>query len=188
MNGGTLFFFALAVAVGPHPGNAAHGRFGLPSPRAPSPVAQEKVIVKRLNSIQNFGAMDVLCTDQDRHAHLDRVILEKYCDVFQRKRGRPCSTPISSAIFRPASRTCSTRHSRPRRKPTENCALTITARWMKSRSIFSRKMLSVVVETPEKEHQLITKGAPEARLQSLHPLRVRWRDISDGADPRRQPH
>ena len=39
-------------------------------------MSRKQVIVKRLNSIQNFGAMDVLCTDKTGTLTLDRVILE----------------------------------------------------------------------------------------------------------------
>ena len=44
-------------------------------------MSRKKVIVKRLNSIQNLGAMDVLCTDKTGTLTLDRVILERHCDV-----------------------------------------------------------------------------------------------------------
>ena len=37
--------------------------------------------MKRLNSIQNLGAMDVLCTDKTGTLTQDRVILERHCDV-----------------------------------------------------------------------------------------------------------
>jgi Mg2+-importing ATPase len=47
--------------------------------------SKKKVIVKRLNSIQNFGAMDVLCTDKTGTLTLDRVILERHCDVLQKE-------------------------------------------------------------------------------------------------------
>ena len=41
----------------------------------------KKVIVKRLDSIQNLGAMDVLCTDKTGTLTQDHVILERHCDV-----------------------------------------------------------------------------------------------------------
>ena len=60
------FLFALSVAVGLIPemlpmivtANLAIGAVRM---------AESKVIVKRLNSIQNFGAMDILCTDKNRN-------------------------------------------------------------------------------------------------------------------------
>ena len=44
-------------------------------------MSRQKVIVKRLNAIQNLGAMDVLCTDRTGTLTMDKVILERYCDV-----------------------------------------------------------------------------------------------------------
>jgi Mg2+-importing ATPase len=75
------FLFAVAVAVGLAPEmlpmivtiNLAKGALAM---------AAKKVIVKRLNSIQNLGAMDVLCTDKTGTLTQDHVILERYVDVF----------------------------------------------------------------------------------------------------------
>src|SRR6202051_4694741 len=73
-------FFALAVAVGltlemfPMIVSACLSKGAMA-------MSRKKVIVKRLNSIQNLGAMDVLCTDKTGTLTMDRVILEQYCDV-----------------------------------------------------------------------------------------------------------
>ena len=48
-------------------------------------MSKKKVIVKRLNSIQNFGAIDILCTDKTGTLTQDRVILEKSVDVTNRE-------------------------------------------------------------------------------------------------------
>ena len=48
-------------------------------------MSRKKVIVKRLNSIQNFGAMDVLCTDKTGTLTEDRVVLMRHCDVAGRE-------------------------------------------------------------------------------------------------------
>jgi len=72
--------FATAVAVGLTPEmlpmivtvNLAKGALAM---------SRRKVIVKRLNAIQNFGAMDVLCTDKTGTLTQDRVILEKHVDL-----------------------------------------------------------------------------------------------------------
>jgi P-type Mg2+ transporter len=72
--------FATAVAVGLTPEmlpmlvtvNLSKGALAM---------SHRKVIVKRLNSIQNFGAMDVLCTDKTGTLTQDRIILEKYVDL-----------------------------------------------------------------------------------------------------------
>ena len=76
------FFFALAVAVGLTPEmlpmivSVCLSKGGLA-------MSKKKVIVKRLNAIQNFGAMDVLCTDKTGTLTMDHVILEIHCDVFK---------------------------------------------------------------------------------------------------------
>ncbi|MFS7186675.1 magnesium-translocating P-type ATPase [Serratia proteamaculans] len=72
--------FALAVAVGLTPemlpmivsSNLAKGAIAM---------SRRKVVVKRLNAIQNFGAMDVLCTDKTGTLTQDRIILEHHLDV-----------------------------------------------------------------------------------------------------------
>jgi Mg2+-importing ATPase len=74
------FLFALAVAVGLTPEmlpmivtvNLSKGALAM---------SKKKVIVKRLNSIQNFGAMDVLCTDKTGTITQGKIVLEKYLDV-----------------------------------------------------------------------------------------------------------
>ena len=66
-------------------------------------MSRKKVIVKRLNSIQNFGAMDVLCTDKTGTLTMDHVILERHCDVvLQERRRASWRWPTSTAISRPA--------------------------------------------------------------------------------------
>ena len=72
--------FAVAVAVGLAPEmlpmiitiNLAKGALAM---------SEKKVIVKRLNAIQNFGAMDILCTDKTGTLTQDNVILEKHVDI-----------------------------------------------------------------------------------------------------------
>ncbi len=74
------FLFAVAVAVGLTPEmlpmivtvNLSKGALAM---------AREKVIVKRLNSIQNLGAMDVLCTDKTGTLTEGRIVLERHVDV-----------------------------------------------------------------------------------------------------------
>ncbi len=44
-------------------------------------MARHKTIVKRLNAIQNFGAMDVLCTDKTGTLTQDRIVLEHHLNV-----------------------------------------------------------------------------------------------------------
>lgn len=78
------FLFGIAVAVGLTPemlplvvtANLAKGAVAM---------SRRKVIVKRLNSMQNFGAMDVLCTDKTGTLTEDKVVLVRHLDVESRE-------------------------------------------------------------------------------------------------------
>src|SRR5258705_937657 len=78
------FFFALAVAVGLTP-EMLPMIVSVCLSKGALAMSRKKVIVKKLNSIQNFGAMDVLCTDKTGTLTIDKVILEIYCDVFKKE-------------------------------------------------------------------------------------------------------
>ena len=78
--GREAFFFALAVAVGLTP-EMLPMIVSVCLSKGALLMSRKKVIVKRLNSIQNFGAMDILCTDKTGTLTMDRVILEHHCDV-----------------------------------------------------------------------------------------------------------
>src|SRR6266851_2204278 len=74
------FFFALAVAVGLTP-EMLPMIVSVCLSKGAMAMSRKRVIVKRLNAIQNFGAMDVLCTDKTGTLTMDTVILERHCDV-----------------------------------------------------------------------------------------------------------
>ena len=86
-NWGEAFFFALAVAVGLTP-EMLPMIVSVCLSKGALLMSRKKVIVKRLNSIQNLGAMDILCTDKTGTLTMDRVILEHHCDVVQKERRR----------------------------------------------------------------------------------------------------
>ena len=75
------FLFAISVAVGLTPemlplivtANLGKGAIAM---------SKRKVVVKRLNAIQNFGAMDVLCTDKTGTLTLDKIVLERHLDLY----------------------------------------------------------------------------------------------------------
>ena len=81
------FLFAISVAVGLTPEmlptlvstNLAKGAISL---------SKRKIVVKRLSSIQNFGAMDILCTDKTGTLTLDKIILETHLDVLGNENDR----------------------------------------------------------------------------------------------------
>ena len=59
-------------------------------------MSRRKVVVKRLNAIQNFGAMDVLCTDKTGTLTRDRIILEHHIDVTGAGITRCCTARLNS--------------------------------------------------------------------------------------------
>ena len=76
----SALIFAISIAVGLTPEmlptivstNLAKGANSL---------SKKKIVVKRLNSIQNFGAMDILCTDKTGTLTEDKIILEAYLNI-----------------------------------------------------------------------------------------------------------
>jgi Mg2+-importing ATPase len=78
------FFFALAVAVGLTP-EMLPMIVSVCLSKGALAISRRKVIVKRLNAIQNFGAMDVLCTDKTGTLTEDRVVLMRHYDVTGRE-------------------------------------------------------------------------------------------------------
>lgn len=78
------FIFAVAIAVGLTPEmlpllvtiNLAKGAIAM---------SNKKVIVKRLNAIQNIGAMDILCTDKTGTLTQNEIILERYINILGEK-------------------------------------------------------------------------------------------------------
>jgi Mg2+-importing ATPase len=119
-------------------------------------MAKEKVIVKRLHSIQNFGAMDILCTDKTGTLTLDKIVLERFCDVRGKQDEVVLRYAYINSYFQTGLKGLLDRTILDHKKIE-------LKRIKKVDEIpfdFSRKFMSVVVEMNEK-HRLIAKGAPE---------------------------
>ncbi len=80
----SAFFFAMAVAVGLTP-EMLPMIVSVCLSKGALAMSRKKVIVKRLNAIQNFGGMDVLCTDKTGTLTEDRVVLQRHCNVAGRE-------------------------------------------------------------------------------------------------------
>src|SRR5204863_7564481 len=78
-NWGEAFFFAIAVAVGLTP-EMLPMIVTVCLSKGALAMSRKTVIVKRINAIQNLGAMDVLCTGKNGTLTTDHVIHEEYCD------------------------------------------------------------------------------------------------------------
>lgn len=154
------FFFAVAVAVGMTP-EMLPMIVTVCLSKGAMAMSRKKVIVKRLNSIQNFGAMDVLCTDKTGTLTLDRVIIEKHCDVVRKEDDDVLALAYLNSHFQTGLKNVLDRAVLAHREIHSEINI---PEWEKVDEIpfdFSRRLMSVVVETPEDTHRIITKGAPE---------------------------
>ena len=147
--------FSLSVAVGLTPEmlpmlvaiNLSKGAIAM---------SKKEVIVKRLNAIQNFGAMDVLCTDKTGTLTMDRIVLERHCDVVRREDESVLQLAYLNSFYQTGLKNI-----------LDRAVLKYTKLVVKPHDKidevpfdFSRRVMSVVVGM-EGTHRIIVKGAPE---------------------------
>jgi Mg2+-importing ATPase len=155
------FLFALAVAVGMTP-EMLPMIVTVCLSRGAMSMSHRKVIVKRLNSIQNLGAMDVLCTDKTGTLTLDRVILERHCDVVRQDDASVLGMAYLNSHFQTGLRNILDRAILDHRELHAECHVSEHDKIDEVPFDFVRRVMSVVVKTPQGRHRLICKGAPEA--------------------------
>ncbi len=148
--------FGLSVAVGLTPEmlpmivtvNLAKGAIAM---------SKKKVIVKRLSAIQNFGAIDFLCTDKTGTLTQDKVILEKHVDVSGEESESVLRYAYLNSYYQTGLRNLLDRAvlERTEFEVESDCRLVDELPFD-----FQRRRMSVVVEF-EGDHVLICKGAVE---------------------------
>ncbi|MBV8034658.1 magnesium-translocating P-type ATPase, partial [Roseateles sp.] len=126
-------------------------------------MARRRVIVKRLEAIHNFGAMDVLCTDKTGTLTQDRIALERHTNAW----GEPARHVLELAWL-------NSRHQTGLKNLLDlavlehgRAELGEPAGWEKVDELpfdFARRRMSVVVARDDREHLLICKGALEEVL------------------------
>ncbi|MBN5366580.1 magnesium-translocating P-type ATPase [Serratia marcescens] len=157
--------FALAVAVGLTPemlpmivsSNLAKGAIAM---------SRRKVVVKRLNAIQNFGAMDVLCTDKTGTLTQDRIILEHHIDVTGARDNEVLHLAWLNSFHQSGMKNLMDQAviRFGRGKP----GIEALGRFSKVDELpfdFVRRRLSIVVADENGKEQLICKGAVEEMLE-----------------------
>ena len=157
-------FFALAVAVGLTP-EMLPMIVAVCLSKGAIAMSRKKVIVKRLNSIQNLGAMDVLCTDKTGTLTMDHIILEKHCDVVLEQDSDVLGMAYLNSHFQTGLKNLMDRAILDHTEFQSQLALGEYSKVDEIPFDFSRKVMSVVVKTPEGALRLICKGAPEAIYQ-----------------------
>jgi Mg2+-importing ATPase len=155
------FFFSLAVAVGLTP-EMLPMIVSVCLSKGALAMSKKKVIVKRLNSIQNFGAMNVLCTDKTGTLTMDHVILEIYCDVFKSESQTVLQDAYLISHFQTGLKNILDRAVLHHQELHGALSLDKFSKVDEIPFDFTRRMMSVVVEGPEGQRELLTKGAPES--------------------------
>ncbi|MCX7918886.1 MAG: magnesium-translocating P-type ATPase [bacterium] len=156
--------FALAVAVGLTPEmlpmivtvNLSKGALTM---------SRKKVIVKRLNSIQNFGAMDILCTDKTGTLTQDKIVLERYVDVTNQENEEVLRYAYINSYYQTGLKNLLDI------AVLNHTEFAVEQHYKKVDEIpfdFSRRRMSVIVEDQQApgKHLLICKGALEEIFQA----------------------
>lgn len=187
------FLFGVAVAVGLTPemlpmvvsANLARGAVAM---------SKRKVVVKRLNAIQNLGAMDVLCTDKTGTLTEDRIVLDRYLDVHGEEDGEVLEYGYLNAHFQTGLRNLLDQAVIDRVNEAEE--VVVDARFTMVDEIpfdFARRRMSVVlnrnsmaVGPGRPEHVMITKGAVEEVLDLCTHMRDRGETVELTGELRRR--
>ena len=159
----TSFTFAVAIAIGITPlllpvilsSSLSKGAIRM---------SKKKTIVKRLDSIQTFGSMGILCTDKTGTLTEDRIVLEKYLNIKGEEDLRILKHTFLNSYFQTGLK--GNIDTAVINRAKENGMMEYVENYNKVDEIpfdFSRRRLSVVVTDGNKK-QLITKGAIEEIL------------------------
>ncbi|MBI1794754.1 MAG: magnesium-translocating P-type ATPase [Chloroflexi bacterium] len=182
------FLFAMAVAVGLTPEmlpmivtvNLSNGALAM---------ARKKVIVKRLNSIQNFGAADVLCTDKTGTLTEGKIVLEKHLNVHGDESERVLQYGYMNSYYQTGLKNLMDEAILDHGHLEED--LKVKTDYHKIDEIpfdFQRRRMSVIVEDKQNQHILICKGAVEEIMRISPRVEVEGRvlDVTPEHDAHRK--
>ena len=128
-------------------------------------MSKKKTIVKSLDSIQSFGAMNILCTDKTGTLTEDKIVLEKYLNIKGEEDLRVLKHAYLNSFFQTGL--AGNIDEAVIKRGLEYNMSELVEKYKKIDEIpfdFSRRRLSVVVEDKKNKKQLITKGAVEEIL------------------------
>lgn len=128
-------------------------------------MSRQKVIVKRLEAIHNFGAMDVLCTDKTGTLTQDRIVLERHTNAWGEASNRVLQLAYLNSFHQTGLKNLLDKAVLNHAEMQPETRLQTA--WRKIDEVpfdFSRRRMSVVVENGGSEHLLICKGALEEIL------------------------
>ena len=128
-------------------------------------MSKKKTIVKKLDSIQNFGAMNILCTDKTGTLTEDKIVLEKYLDINGNEDIRVLKHAFLNSYFQTGLR--GNIDEAVVARALQNDMNDYTTKYKLVDELpfdFTRRRLSVIVSDGVKK-QMITKGAVEEILE-----------------------
>ena len=166
------FLFTLSVAVGLTPEmlpmivttTLAKGAVTL---------SRQKVVVKRLDAIQSFGAMDVLCTDKTGTLTQDQVALGKHIDAFGTTSEEVLNLAYLNSHYQTGLKNLLDRAVLAHVELASEMRLAQDYRKIDEIPFdFERRRMSVVVSEREEHHELICKGALEEVLACCTRVRM----------------
>lgn len=163
------FAFALSVAVGLMPEMLPMVITACLAKGAVS-MSKKQTIVKNLNSIQNFGAIDILCTDKTGTLTQDKVVLEYHLNVNGEDDTRVLRHAYLNSYFQTGYKNLmdlAIIHRTEEEEAVDPKLLDLSENYVKVDEIpfdFTRRRLTTVVQDKKGKTQMVTKGAVEEML------------------------
>ena len=133
-------------------------------------MSKKQTIVKNLNSIQNFGAMDILCTDKTGTLTQDKVVLEYHLNVNGEDDTRVLRHAYLNSYFQTGYKNLmdlAIIHKPEEMEAADKRLIDLSETYVKVDEIpfdFKRRRLSTVVQDKNGKTQMVTKGAVEEML------------------------
>lgn len=133
-------------------------------------MSKKKTIVKNLNSIQNFGAIDILCTDKTGTLTQDKVVLEYHLNVNGEDDTRVLRHAYLNSYFQTGYKNLmdiAIIHKTEEAEAEDPRLLDLSESYVKVNEIpfdFTRRRLTTVVQDKAGKTQMVTKGAVEEML------------------------
>jgi P-type Mg2+ transporter len=166
------FTFALSVAVGLAPemlpvivtANLAKGAIAM---------SEKKVIVKNIDAIQDFGSMNILCTDKTGTLTQDKIVLQRHLDPYGQESLDVLKYAYLNSFYQTGLKNLLDVAVLDRKQ--ELTSLDIDRDYHKFDEVpfdFVRRRMSVIIAETDKDHVLICKGAVEEVLKVCTQLKV----------------
>ena len=133
-------------------------------------MGSKKTIVKNLNSIQNFGAIDILCTDKTGTLTQDQVVLEYHMNLNGEDDARVLRHAYLNSYFQTGYKNLmdlAIIHRTEEEEAADSSLVDLSEHYTKVDEIpfdFTRRRLTTVVQDKAGKTQMVTKGAVEEML------------------------